>query len=435
LAEPRPDDPYGGAWVGPSSASQPAVALAPGYERELARIVGSARRRAFFVVAILTGIIAVQAFQIALWVRVQSAATADERPSIAVLFGIDRQSIALEILYLATLILCGIFFVAWLRQVVSGAKILNPIEMRLGVGAATFGWVVPLLNFVLPFMVVRQATRALDGGTGVHRLVITWWVAWVLMSLTRPLRIVLFDVPAATLAYVGLVIVAGILALLVVRRLQLLLTDASGLALPGSGHAPIDQTVRSRVGWFRGAALTGAVLFSLASLPVTLSASANDPGITETGWVRVELADSGIRFAHPPWLTPISNTPITREDGTTVLWVGGDSRTDGANGLLAVAYTSANGLSLEELRANFTAMGAEVEDATMEDLPALRIRVANPEAGTDEVDDGYVTVWRDRMYFVTFTVAADRADEYRADLARIANSFHYRVPLNAGGDR
>ncbi|MFE0681514.1 DUF4328 domain-containing protein [Streptomyces sp. NPDC058961] len=78
------------------------------------------------------------------------------------------------------------FFIAWFHRARTNAEALDPGSCSTGPGWAIGVWFVPLVNFVMPWLIARDVTRASvrsapahKGGRAPLALLNAWWLAWV----------------------------------------------------------------------------------------------------------------------------------------------------------------------------------------------------------------------------------------------------------------
>jgi hypothetical protein len=161
------------------------------------------------------------------------------------------QLIIMVLVVLAT----AIVFIVWqYRYAVNAVTLGGPIG--LGPGWAIGGWFIPLANFVLPFLQVRQSTKASLGK--VPAVVTFWTIAYIAGlviqaagSTTRPKKTdtftsaqAVFDAfaKADRISAVGMIVyaAAGVIALLMVRSLTVRQQEAAAARQQpqGQGWSP-----------------------------------------------------------------------------------------------------------------------------------------------------------------------------------------------------
>ncbi|NKQ53568.1 DUF4328 domain-containing protein [Amycolatopsis sp. K13G38] len=79
---------------------------------------------------------------------------------------------------IAAMLAATVAFLCWLWRARVNAGILSTARHRLGQGWVIGGWLCPLLNLVLPYVIVRDIWRAHRPGTG-RVLVGCWWLLLV----------------------------------------------------------------------------------------------------------------------------------------------------------------------------------------------------------------------------------------------------------------
>ena len=95
--------------------------------------------------------------------------------------------LAQAVLYLLT----GIAVFAWLSRVVENIPPLTGYTPRRSPREAIGWWFVPFANYVVPFLIVGDAMERLrtSFSRGAERLVVPWWITFVLMNLASALNI------------------------------------------------------------------------------------------------------------------------------------------------------------------------------------------------------------------------------------------------------
>lgn len=93
----------------------------------------------------------------------------------------DRITIAFQVVRPMLLAAAAVAFVAWQRRVIRNTLFLGCERPDPGPTLATFGWFVPFLNLVLPYLSLRQvAVWSRPPGTRGGPLLGFWWGAWLL---------------------------------------------------------------------------------------------------------------------------------------------------------------------------------------------------------------------------------------------------------------
>ena len=81
--------------------------------------------------------------------------------------------------------LTGILFVIWLRRARINAECF--MRQRRARGWAFWGWIIPIVNFWIPFQIIGDIWRAglpPDQRRRTAWLPVTWWTSWLLGGLT-----------------------------------------------------------------------------------------------------------------------------------------------------------------------------------------------------------------------------------------------------------
>jgi Domain of unknown function (DUF4328)/Protein of unknown function (DUF2510) len=149
----------------------------------------------------------------------------------------DAAAASTAVLFILLFVATGIVWIVWQYRHAKNARLLGQSD-GLGPGWAIGGWFIPLGNLVLPQLQLHQAAKATDGngrGSGhAPPVVIVWWVLFVIAALVGSVTRndsdadVIDDVSDIEqfqsndqAAAVGMlvVIVAGVAAILMVRRL------------------------------------------------------------------------------------------------------------------------------------------------------------------------------------------------------------------------
>jgi hypothetical protein len=186
----------------------------------------------------------VQAADLSLAHRIASG----EYVSPAAVAAADRHLRLVAGLTLLADIVCAVAFIAWLWRAYTNAQVLTGGSDH-GRGWTVGAWFVPLVNLVLPCLLVREAWRRTAGRGGE---LVLWW--WALYAGPGTLALVVFaTVPRTSVQLIELRQVAGLAAdscgaiaaaLAVVMVWQLTALQAGGAgssavagAGPGAGPA------------------------------------------------------------------------------------------------------------------------------------------------------------------------------------------------------
>lgn len=158
---------------------------------------------------------------------------------------LDLLTWGLGIAWLLVLLTTGVLFIIWLYQAHRSDR-MTPVNLQHASGWAIGGWFVPILGLWRPYQMVRDVRQGSVAGlyppTGVLPW---WWTAWLASNLVnwvsasvgsaesdRPRQALegLRDFALTGLVADVLTVLAGVLALLVVRGTTTLVAD--------SPHAP-----------------------------------------------------------------------------------------------------------------------------------------------------------------------------------------------------
>lgn len=177
----------------------------------------------------------------------------------------DERQAQLGLAQAAAAIFTGIVFIVWFHAAYANLKALGATNTRFGTGWAIGGWFVPILNLWRPKQIANDIWRGSEpdafpeqGGSWRSRpvpaLLTWWWATWIAASLsyqaafryafsaTDPSLDQLLTLSRLWIAGDTLYVVAGVLAILVVRRTtERQMRRAAALRLPraaGGGAAP-----------------------------------------------------------------------------------------------------------------------------------------------------------------------------------------------------
>lgn len=138
----------------------------------------------------------------------------------------------MPLVFLTTLLTAGVFFIRWHRQVVRNLPALGCQTLRHGVEFASWSWFIPFATWVVPYQSIAQVARHSrpQGGPNTPALVGLWWACWLSLGLFNRLTWLLaFLVETVEdwvrasnfeLAVLGVDVIAGLLAILVMRWLS-----------------------------------------------------------------------------------------------------------------------------------------------------------------------------------------------------------------------
>jgi hypothetical protein len=142
----------------------------------------------------------------------------------------DARVTGLGVVAMVAYFVSALGVLAWLYRAVGNIPILTTRALRWSRGEAVGWWFVPFANWVMPYRVVRDSLHALGAGA-TATVVAAWWgchvvssvVAWVLrlgsasaMDSIESIR----SYVLITSAMLGIEVAAGILLIVVIRRLE-----------------------------------------------------------------------------------------------------------------------------------------------------------------------------------------------------------------------
>ncbi len=117
----------------------------------------------------------------------------------------------------------AVVFILWVWRVRSNAELIpGAPRQRLRKGWAIAGWFIPLISYYIPFRYMRDIWQASspDRSDVDSPLLFGWWLVFALATV--PYFVMLrygLSIPQLNLVTDGLRLVAGVLAVLVIRRL------------------------------------------------------------------------------------------------------------------------------------------------------------------------------------------------------------------------
>ncbi|MFI1472312.1 DUF4328 domain-containing protein [Streptomyces wuyuanensis] len=135
-----------------------------------------------------------------------------------------------------TFVACGVVFIVWFRRARINAEVFAPDGHSVSRGWAVWGWLVPVVNLVVPRRIALDIWSASTPGAHLgpaprqsSGLVNAWWTLWVVSTVPTALATWTYakaEGPADTRQAIALALVAvlcdiatAVLAILVVRRL------------------------------------------------------------------------------------------------------------------------------------------------------------------------------------------------------------------------
>ena len=170
----------------------------------------------------------------------------------------------------ASLVVSTLTYVAWLAwqyRVHTNARVTAPAEVPTSPGWGVLCWLVPLVNFVKPFVVMREIRRASVADPSHGRWIIgLWWTCWiapVVLGVPVAVRVVsdmlealhrssapqllFFELDAASLRLVVVVqlsmILAAVLAMVLIREIS-----KGQISMRATGGSAASVPVRPDVG-------------------------------------------------------------------------------------------------------------------------------------------------------------------------------------------
>lgn len=157
----------------------------------------------------------------------------------------DNRQFVIGMMELGSIVTTGILFLTWMRRAYNNVPAFGMKEPVYSPGWAVWGFVVPFLNLVRPYQVMKELWRASDPevrpGPGwvnarVSPLVGWWWGAYLVMNFmaTIVMRVVLdggtaaadlrlvtqLDVLASALTIPAAVLAAGVVREIMVKQAQ-----------------------------------------------------------------------------------------------------------------------------------------------------------------------------------------------------------------------
>ncbi|MFI6821736.1 DUF4328 domain-containing protein [Micromonospora sp. NPDC050187] len=94
-------------------------------------------------------------------------------------------ALAASIPYLIAYLTAVVLVIVWTYRVRMNLDAFPGSAPGLGAGWAIGGWLVPLVNLVMPYRVVADVTRASVWRPGTGRLVGVWWAAWLVFLVSE----------------------------------------------------------------------------------------------------------------------------------------------------------------------------------------------------------------------------------------------------------
>ena len=143
----------------------------------------------------------------------------------------EASNLFLTLLFTAGLVVAGAFFIHWQRQLLRNLQAMGCKTLDVSVDFASWAWFIPIVAWFVPYRSIRQAARFSHrpGDPEAPALVALWWGAWLCLGLMNRLALVLYFVSDTVEAWisaasfelvvVGVELIAGLLAILVLRTL------------------------------------------------------------------------------------------------------------------------------------------------------------------------------------------------------------------------
>jgi hypothetical protein len=101
--------------------------------------------------------------------------------------GNDGREQVIAVLYMIGFFGCGIAFMVWAHRIYSNLPHLTAEPLRYTAGWAAGAFLVPFLNLVRPYQILREAwdhsTRSVDGVSAPAGLLGIWWGSWLLSNV------------------------------------------------------------------------------------------------------------------------------------------------------------------------------------------------------------------------------------------------------------
>lgn len=187
---------------------------------------------------------------------------------------------AISICYLAAFLVTAVAFLAWLSRAIDNVPALGAGWPSASPRWAIAWWFVPFANLGMPYDVVREL-RGRMRGDGRRRhppLLLAWWLTFVggevLLAAAARMPSATLEQQSATFTVdaigVALTVCAGVLAIFVVRSIELAATGLaatvqSGALAPRDGATDEWDAGGRRTGWRMRASWVGYVAITAAS--------------------------------------------------------------------------------------------------------------------------------------------------------------------------
>jgi hypothetical protein len=241
LTFPRTDEGWNQAWNTfvawePSHVEVPRTGIPPD-ARTYGKPYRSGRTLALWTVGLIAAAIGMGAVSILAWgsyIATLSRFSAGEASS-AEASGI--RAVALMVLFFVLFLTSGFVWLFWQYRAHSNLRALGATDLRYTPGWAVGWWFIPLANIVMPYLTTRELWKASDPNAGAVDwkrsrttwLLPIWWGTWLATQIPAQIASVVAeesDVPSQIaasgwlIAFTGLVVVAGAVAIALVRGID-----------------------------------------------------------------------------------------------------------------------------------------------------------------------------------------------------------------------
>jgi hypothetical protein len=244
LTFPRTDEGWNQAWNTfvawePSHVEVPRTGIPPD-ARTYGKPYSSARTLARWTVGLLAASIGIAAVSIIAWgnhIGTLSRFGAGQA-SREVLEASGARALAVMVLLLILFLASGIVWLVWQYRAHSNLRALGATDLRYTPGWAVGWWFIPFANIVMPYLTMRELWKASEPNAGAVEWKISrstwllpmWWGTWLATQIPAQIASVAAENPSIPsqiaasgwlIGFTGLVVVAGALAIALVRRVDL----------------------------------------------------------------------------------------------------------------------------------------------------------------------------------------------------------------------
>ncbi|MDP8957226.1 MAG: DUF4328 domain-containing protein [Actinomycetota bacterium] len=241
---PRTDEGWNQAWNTfvawePSNVEVPRAGIPPD-ARTYGKPFRSAHTLARWTVGLVSGTVGLGVLSIVAWaihIGVLSRFGAGEFSAEA-LEASEVRSGVVTFLMLASFLAAGIVWLLWQYRAQSNLSALGAADLRYSPGWAVGWWFIPFANIVMPYLTMRELWKASDPDAGAIEwktargtpMLPVWWGTWLGMQIAAQIGSAVTENPdvrsqiAASgwlIAFVALFVAAGVLAVAIVRRIDL----------------------------------------------------------------------------------------------------------------------------------------------------------------------------------------------------------------------